>query len=343
MKGLRKCAQQRLLGIDIAEREVRLIEVVHGAESLGIKAMATSPLPELASAQDAGSYIEITGTAVRAAVQAAGAKASKAVIAISGTDMMLNEIEVPVEIEGEALETHVSTEAAECFPLPLEDMALDFIVLTPPERLATAGTMAVAELPSLKTKSVLMVACPTVLLAIRCETLANAGLEVVCVDVDIFALERTYAFLSRLLPKGDALGAVYLTPHAINLYLAAAGRIHLSAEIPHAFSPPAATTTDGALAVAESEPESWQQVDITTRIRTAAVAANLKLTHLLADGGASEQPDFVRQIETETGLKVPTIHPLTAQAAGCNLDPKQLERLTPKLVLACGLALRKGI
>lgn len=345
MKELLKFKQQRLMGVDLAEDEIKITEVVRGAE-ISIEAVAQQQLPDLASVRDTSGYIEVTGTALRQAVQASGAKGSKAVIAVSGSEMMTHEIEVPAELEESELEARVGTEAAAHFPLPLEDLALDFIVLTQTERLAKAGSGSAFELPHPETKSVLIVACPLALLEIRCAALAQAGLEVVCVDVDLFALERTYAFLSKQLPTGDALGAVHLSSHAITLYLAAAGRIHFSAVLPNIStqsSQPVASSTSAVLALAESEPAPWQHADITTRIRTGAEAANLKLTHFLADGTAHDEPALVRQIEGEIGLKIPAIHPLTASAKGCALNQTQLSQLTSKLVLSCGLALRQGV
>ena len=349
--------QKRLIGVDIGEHEIRLMEVVREDQNARIEALAVQSAPDLVAMTadpthlDAAAYIAAVGDAVRTAVQAAGTHTRQAVIAISGADILAHEIQVPADLKEQALEARVCAEAAAYFPLPLEEIALDFIVLT----------KAASDAPPSDYRSVLMIACPLALLEMRKSALAQGGLETVCVDVDLFALERSYAHLSQQLAGDGALAAVHLAAHAMKVYVASAGRIRLSAEVrlPEPQADPNLAPIKPASAVAEKPPASERGVncfapgqtnrlpeqfpDLTAQMRDCARTSGFQLKHILADGLAQNEPDLMRQIEMETGLQIPSLHPLAECNTACHLDQKLLRQKAPVLGIAHGLALRTGL
>ena len=98
-------------------------------------------------------------------------------------------IEMDAGLSDEELENQLKIEADKYIPYPLEEVAIDFEVQGPAPR--TPGRV-----------EVLLAACRKENVEIREAALALAGLTAKVVDVEAYALERSYGLLSSQLGSG---------------------------------------------------------------------------------------------------------------------------------------------
>ncbi|MCQ4179710.1 type IV pilus assembly protein PilM, partial [Klebsiella pneumoniae] len=105
-----------------------------------------------------------------------------AVVAVSGSAVITKIIEMDAGLSDEELENQLKIEADQYIPYPLEEVAIDFEVQGPAPR-------------SPGRAEVLLAACRKENVEIREAALALAGLTAKVVDVEAYALERSYGLL----------------------------------------------------------------------------------------------------------------------------------------------------
>ncbi len=93
-------------------------------------------------------------------------------------------IEMPEDLNDQAMELQINMEADQYIPYPLEEVALDFQVLGPSE--TSDGQV-----------DVLLAACRQENVESRQQVIEDAGLHTRIIDVEVFALERAFKLIAE--------------------------------------------------------------------------------------------------------------------------------------------------
>lgn len=178
-----------LLGIDISSTSVKLIELSRSGSRYKVEAYAVEPLPANAMLEKNIVELEIVGQAIAKLVAKAGTSVKQVAVAVAGSAVITKTIEMDAGLSDDELENQLKIEADQYIPYPLEEVAIDFAVLGPAPR-------------SSERVSVLLAACRKENIEVREAALALAGLTAKVVDIEAYALERTYSLLADQLGAG---------------------------------------------------------------------------------------------------------------------------------------------
>jgi len=166
-----------LLGVDISNTSVKVVELAQTADGLDLRGYAIVPLPATENLSREESRIQIIGTAVRKAVKQTGTRLTHAVTAVPSAAVILKMVTFPASLGEDDIEAQVELEAEQYIPYPLDEVSLDFSVLGPSDTLP--GVVDVEVVASRKEY-----------VEDRAAGLEWAGLKAEIVDVESFAMER---------------------------------------------------------------------------------------------------------------------------------------------------------
>lgn len=192
VKGFFRRKADTLLGIDINDTGIRLVELGRSASGYRVQAYAMQDLPTRAVVEGTLLDLEGVGRTLHAALLRMQTSVRGAAVAVAGASVITREIELEAGLTDDEMSWMIQMEAEQYIPYPLDDMALDFQVqgrsLQDPARV-----------------EVLMAACLRAHVEAREAVLALAGLVPEVVDIEAFALARACSQDFASFTPGDRL------------------------------------------------------------------------------------------------------------------------------------------
>lgn len=193
---LGKRKQIPLLGLDISSTTVKLLELSRLGNAYRVESYAVSSLPQNAVDEKTINDVDAVTTAVRSVVAQSRTKLRAVSAAVAGSAVITKNIDMPSGLSDDEMETQLTLEADQYIPYPLEEVALDFEIQGP-------------ALDRENMVDVLVAACRRETIDARVEAIAGADLEAKIVDVEAYAMERSYALIRDQLDiKIDSIVAV---------------------------------------------------------------------------------------------------------------------------------------
>jgi len=172
-KGFFRRKVDTVLGVDINDSGIKLIELSRSASGYTVEGYATQSLPSRAVVD--GSLLDLER--IGQALSRLRTSARQAAVAVAGSSVITRVIDLQARLSDQEMARQIQLEADQYIPYPLDDVAIDFQVRGPcvdnPQRV-----------------KVLLAACLKEQVETREAVLALAGLVPRVVDVEGFALER---------------------------------------------------------------------------------------------------------------------------------------------------------
>lgn len=176
-KGFFRRKSDSLLGVDINDAGIKLIELARSANGFTVQSYATQALAAHVVVDGTVLDLEAAGYALQQALSRSLTSSRLAVVAVAGPSVITRVIEMEAGLSDEEMAWYIQMEADQYIPYPLDEVAIDFQVQGPspqhPSRV-----------------EVLLAACLKEQIEAREAVLALAGLVARAVDVEGFALER---------------------------------------------------------------------------------------------------------------------------------------------------------
>ncbi|MCF5666793.1 MULTISPECIES: type IV pilus biogenesis protein PilM [Pseudomonas fluorescens group] len=166
-----------LLGVDINDRAIRLVELGRCTSGYSVQGYVTQALPAHAVVDGTFLDLDAVARALRSALSRLSTSARGAAAAVAGPSVITRMIEMEAGLTDDEMTWMIQMEADQYIPYPLDDVAIDFQVRGP-----TALNPGRVE--------VLLAACLKEQVEAREAVLALAGLVPRVVDVEAFALAR---------------------------------------------------------------------------------------------------------------------------------------------------------
>ncbi|UII71968.1 pilus assembly protein PilM [Pseudomonas sp. HN11] len=166
-----------LLGVDINDSAIRLIELGRSISGFTVQGYVTQALPAQTVVDGTFLDLEGVGRILRSALSRLSTSARGAVVAVAGPSVITRMIEMDAGLTDDEMTWMIQMEADQYIPYPLDDVAIDFQVRGP-----TALDPGRIE--------VLLAACLKEQVEAREAVLSLAGLVPKVVDVEAFALAR---------------------------------------------------------------------------------------------------------------------------------------------------------
>jgi len=340
-----------LLGIDISSTSVKLLELSRSGNRDRVEAYAVEPLPPNAVVEKNIAELEGVGQALQRVVAKAKTGCKSAVVAVSGSAVITKMIEMDAGLSDEELENQLKIEADQYIPYPLEEVAIDFEVQGPAPR--APGRV-----------EVLLAACRKENVEIREAALALAGLTAKVVDVEAYALERSYGLLASQL--GAAHGELTVAVVDIGATMTTLSVLHngrtiytreqlfggrqLTEEIQRRYG---LSQEEAGLAKKQGGlPDDYdsevllpfkeavvQQVSRSLQFFFAAGQFH-DVDCILLAGGTASIPGLDHMIQQKIGTQTLVANPFVDMALSGKVNAGALASDAPALMIACGLALR---
>lgn len=351
MLGLFNKKANTLLGIDISSTSVKLLELSRTGNRFRVEAYAVEPLPVNAVVEKNIAELEGVGQALSRLLLKAGTGVRNVAVAVTGSAVITKTIEMDAGLSDEEMENQLKLEADQYIPYPLEEVAIDFEVqgysARNPERV-----------------EVLLAACRKENVEVREAALAIAGLTARVVDIEAYALERSFALLQAQLGSPQeplTVAVVDIGATMTTLSVLHNGRIiytreqlfggrQLTDEIQRRYG---LSKEEAGLAKKHGGlPDDYlnevlqpfkdalvQQVSRSLQFFFASGQYN-RVDSILLAGGTASLGGLDRLIEQRLGTSTRVANPFADMTLGSKVNAGALASDAPALMIACGLALR---
>ena len=339
-----------LLGVDIGTSSVKTVQLKGSGRKYELTHLGIAPLPPEAIVDGA----IMDGGAVIAALQQIFDEhkitARDVAVAVSGHSVIIKPIKMPL-MKPQELAESVQWEAEQHIPFAIEDVNLDYEILRSP--------------PGAVEMDVLLVAVKKDIISEYLTVASSAGLNVVVVDVDAFAVANAYEAaydvgadeVVALLHVGAAVTTVSILRGGILLFtrdsVIGGNRYNESIQKMLGVSHEQAETLKlGGRVEGYSGADSQPAIDLVNAelagdirrsidfFRSAAPAGTIH--RMLVSGGVARLPRFIPYLSEALDLPVEMANPLRRiKADPKRFDPEYLEHIAPQLSVGVGLALRE--
>jgi type IV pilus assembly protein PilM len=339
-----------LLGIDISSTSVKLLELSRQGDRYRVEAYAVEPLPASAVIEKNIAELEGVGQALSRVLIKAKTSLRNVAVAVAGSAVITKTIEMDAGLSDDEMESQLKIEADQYIPYPLDEVAIDFEVqgasARNPERV-----------------NVLLAACRKENVEVREAALTLAGLTARVVDVEAYALERSFGLLANQLAasKERLVAVVDIGATMTTLSVLHNGRIiytreqlfggrQLTEEIQRRYN---LTVEQAGLAKKQGGlPDDYvrevlqpfrealvQQVSRSLQFFFASGQYH-SVDQILLAGGTASVPGLDRLIEQQLGTPTQVANPFAEMTLNSKVNAAALTSDAPAMMIACGLALR---
>ncbi|MGS2744496.1 type IV pilus assembly protein PilM [Halomonas sp. LS-001] len=341
-----------LIGVDITSATVKLLELKPTATNYQVASYAVRPLRDGAVVERRIQDIDDVANVLSRAVEHARPSTRKAAVAVPASAAITKTLTFSAGLSEESIEERIIAESDRHIPFPFNEVAFDFHLL---------GLSPFNE----DEQQVLLVACRQQDVRQLTETLERAGLEPAAVDVETFAVERTFDLLRRQLKtQTDASTCVGLVDIGANMnafHVMREGHIVYSRDTVFG----GRQLTDAIrerydLSMEEAGfakkrgglPDDYQRQVLTPFLETVVqqVGRSLQLYYtagrhhevkeIILAGGSSVIPGLAERIAQDSGMAVTIANPFQHMQVSKKLNQEALSNDAPAMLTACGLAMR---
>ncbi|GLX82032.1 pilus assembly protein PilM [Thalassotalea eurytherma] len=177
-----------MVGIDIGSHSIKAVLLGQGTDGYTLEAIAVEAMPRGAVIDREIQDIEAVGKILSKVRKKIAAKVNQASAAVSGQTVITKVIYMDVNLTEEELANQIEIEADSLIPYPLDEVSLDF------------ETLDVNESDPSKV-NVLLSAARTESVEARVSALASGGFQTKVIDIESYAVSRSYDLCLPLLPS----------------------------------------------------------------------------------------------------------------------------------------------
>ncbi len=334
----------QVVGLDIGSSFVKAVELRPVGNDFELVGFGMAPVPN--GALEGGEIKQPAGVqaAIRQALEQGRIEATDAVIGMSGGAVIAKRVTLPKMSEAELAES-IRWEAEQHIPFDIDDVELDFQVLR-------------QDGPQLE---VMLVAVNKGKVQSYVDVVAEAGLNVVVADVDVFALETQYEAnfsgdreVVALVNIGHETTNTNILQGGQNVYArdVFVGGKQYSTTIAQRFdlSLPDADALvrgkEGSVSWAEIEPvldlvsqELGQEIQRTLDY-FGTTAEHERIQRIFLSGGCALIPGLQDFLSSQWGIEVLQADPFKRVKLASGLNAEVVHKLAPLATVATGLAMR---
>ena len=340
-----------MLGIDISSTTVKVLELSSSAHGYCVESYAVEPLPVDAMLETEIKDPNVVGEAIERAVKRSRTTAKQGAVAVAGSAVITKVIQMASDLNENEIATQLSLEADRYIPYPLEEVNIDFQVLGPSQK--NPGMV-----------DVLLAACRTEYVQSRVDVLEIAGLSTKAVDIEFYAIDRSFQLIAEQLPNKAIgktiavvdIGATRTTLNVLHdkrtVYTREQifGGKQLTEEIQRryglSYEEAGVAKKQGGLpddyvpevlnpykeAVVQQVSRSLQFFFSSSEYPT--------IDHIILAGGTSAIPGLASIIEEKIGTNTTVANPFAYMPLGSKVSGLAISADAASLMVCCGLALR---
>lgn len=341
--------RKEIVGIDIGSSSVKLVQLTEQKDAYQLRNVGILPLPSEAivdnSLMDTTSIVET----IKDLMKSLGSKAQEVVCSISGNSVIIRKISLPA-MTPEELEDQIAWEAEQYIPFDINDVNLDFEILD--TDLSAAGKM-----------TVLLVASKKEIIDEYVSVFNEAGLKLVVVDVDSFAVQNIFEMnyspgeneVTALINIGASIMNLNVVKGGLSLFtrdVQMGGNLYTE-EIQRQFSLSSQDAEKCKITGDYSDKERLADTisrcndTISLEIHRSldfynSTAEDQKIGKIYLSGGGAKISMLSESLSQRLGLPVELLNPLKKISfSEKEFDPEYLQEIAPLVAVAAGLAMRR--
>jgi type IV pilus assembly protein PilM len=354
--------KNHLVGLDIGSHSIKLVEIEDTKKGKLLKNFGIIGLPQEAIVEGTIKETEIVSSAIKTLYKNLKVKNKNVVTSISGYSVIVKKISIPKKDEAE-LEASIQEEAEQYIPFDINDVNLDYEVLTPFSSSEKKGEDE-SEKGDKGIMDVMLVAAKKDIVEDYVSLLHLTGLSPAILDVDAFALQNAFELCTGNVSGCYAIvnvGAEELGINAIKDGISiftrdsSYGGYQINEAIMSKFEVPYDEAEKIKLGGGKLEAkERGLLEEVFTSVVSGWVNEIKRALDFLAttypdqaiekiyiSGGSCRIPGFQKYLEMETDIPVEELNPFAnLQISEKAFDPKYLSYMAPQAAVAVGLALR---
>lgn len=340
-----------MVGIDIGSHAIKAVLLSQGDNGYSLEDYAIEPMPRGAIIDREVQDIEAVGKVVAKVRKKITASVKEAAIAVSGQTVITKVIYMDVALNDEELASQIEIEADSLIPYPLDEVSLDF------------EKLSINESDPSKI-NVLLSAARTESIGARVEALQAGGFGTKVVDVESYAISRTYDLCMAQLPEDAAEKTVAMVDLGATMTLFSANH-----ENEHVYSRDqlfggeqytrsivsyynqSFEEAESAKVNAKLPPNYRFEVlapfhtilvqQIRRAIQMFLTSSGYEKVDYLVISGGTALVEGVRELLTEElGIFTVVADPFKDMHLSSSIDEDELKKVAPQLMVASGLALR---
>ena len=282
-------------------------------------------------------------------------KAKDVALGLSGHSVIIKKISLPV-MTPEELEESIHWEAEQYIPFDINDVNMDATILNPQS--AVQGQM-----------DVLLVAAKKEMINDYTAVVAEAGLNPVVVDVDVFALQNMFE-CNYEVPANETIVLCNIGAGTVNLNILANGisaftrdismggnqfteeiqkQLNVSFEEAEALKIGGGNTNDADSVVPQEVERVIQSVSANMAAELqrsidfyTATTADSHIARVYLSGGTAKIPTLLRVLENRLGIPVELMNPFrNVEVDRSQFDPDYIQDIAPIAGISVGLGVRR--
>jgi len=342
-----------LVGLDISTSGVKLVELSEvGKNELRLDRYATEPLPRGAVVDGSIENIEQVSEAVRRVWQKSGTHAKFVAMGMPSASVITKKIILPGGLSEEELEVQVETEANQYIPFALDEVSLDFDVISPAQN-------------SPEDVEVLLAATRKEKVEDRVAVAEAAGLKATIMDIESYAARAAIDRITMQLPEagqGQIVALFQVGAQITHISVLLDGQLLYEREQPFGGNQ---LTQDivRAYGISQEEaeakkktgdlPEGYERELLEPFLESAALEVTraiqffftstpyTRIDQIFLAGGCAIIPGLVDIVASRTQISTSVVSPFKGMQLGSGVREKQLRIEAPAYLVACGLAMRR--
>jgi len=351
--------KNQLVGLDIGSNSVKLVEIEDAKKGKVLKNFGIIGLPQDAIVEGSIKEMEIVSSAIKTLYKHLKVKNKNVVTSISGYSVIVKKISVQKRGEAE-LEATIQDEAEQYIPFDINDVNLDYEILSPIEGKVEEGGAKEDK----GFMDVMLVAAKKDIVEDYVSLLHLTGLNPAMLDVDAFAVQNAFELSAQEMSGCYALvnvGAEELGINAVKDGVSiftrdsSYGGYQINEAIMSKFGvsyEEAEKIKLGGTKLESKERDSLEEIFTSmvsgwvNEIKRAldflsTTYPDESIEKIYVSGGSCRIPGFQKYLEIETEIPVVEMNPFSnLQINDKVFDPKYLSYIAPQAAVAVGLALR---
>jgi len=354
--------KNQLIGLDVGSHSIKLVEINSSKKGMILKNFGVIDLPEDAISEGSIKEMEIVSAAIKTLYKNLKIKNKNIATSISGYSVIVKKISIDKRDEAE-LETTIQGEAEQYIPFDINDVNLDYEILTPLADEETGAGGEEDEDGKSRLMDVMLVAAKKDIVDDYVGLLHLTGLNPGVLDVDAFALQNVFEVSMdetdgcyALVNVGAQELGVNAIKDGISLFTrdSSYGGFQINEAIMEKYDVSYEEAEKIKLGDQTSEQDAGALEEIFTSVVSGWVNEIKRALDFLAttypdetiekifiSGGSCRIPGFKKYLSLETEIPVEELNPFAnLQINEKIFDPKYLGYMAPQAGVAVGLALR---
>ncbi|MCE3253882.1 MAG: pilus assembly protein PilM [Cellvibrio sp.] len=339
-----------VVGLDISSTSVKLLELSRSGDRYRVESYTVKALPPNAVVEKNIADPVAVAEVVRSMVKQSKTKLKHAAVAVAGSAVITKMIDMPMDLNDDAMESQIAAEADQYIPFPLEEVALDFEV----QGISPRNPDQV---------EVLLAACRRENVEVRQQVLADSDLIAEKVDIEAYCMERAFELIAEQLEdqEGQVVAIIDVGATMTTLSVLVDGKTvytreqlfggrQLTEEIQRRYG---LSREEAGLAKKQGGLPDDYEMEVLTPFKDAVVQQVTRslqfffsasqyndVDYIVLAGGVASLEGLVGLIEEKLGTQTIVANPFARMSVSSRVNAVSLANDAPALMIVTGLAMR---